>query len=108
MSLTNTKGEGMMVIGNPFVSSSAYMFPTEDLDEPGLKKSQRHISDIENKDMVTWNIDWKQMGVGGDSSWGAFPHEPYLIPAERLSFSFRFCPATKDGQVGNQQYVNYK
>lgn len=111
MSLTNTKGEGMMVIGSPFVSSSAYMFPTEDLDEPGLTKSQRHISDIENKDMVTWNIDWKQMGVGGDTTWGgvrAIPHQNYLIPAERLSFSFRFCPATKDGQVGNQQYVNYK
>lgn len=108
MSLTNNKGEGLMVIGSPHISSSAYMFPTEDLDEPGLKKSQRHISDIENKDMVTWNIDWKQMGVGGDSSWGAFPHEPYLIPAKRLSFSFRICPAKKDEQIGNQQYINYK
>lgn len=108
MSLTNKEGVGLMVIGNPYISSSAYMFPTEDLDEPGLKKSQRHISDIENKDMVTWNIDWKQMGVGGDSSWGAFPHQPYLIPAQRLSFSFRICPAKKDGKKGNQQYINYK
>lgn len=51
------------------------MFPTEDLDEPGTRKSQRHISDIQMKDMVTWNIDLKQMGVGGDTSWGAYPHQ---------------------------------
>lgn len=110
MCLTNTDGKGLMVIGTPYISTSAYMFPTEDLDEPGLKKSQRHISDIENKDMVTWNIDWKQMGVGGDTSWGgvrAIPHQNYLIPAERLSFSFRICPAKRDEQAGNQQYINY-
>lgn len=108
MSLTNTKGEGLMVIGSPYISSSAYLFPTEDLDEPGINKSQRHISDIENKDMVTWNIDWKQMGVGGDTTWGAFPHQPYLIPAKRLSFSFRICPAKKDNMEGSELYINYK
>ena len=70
MSLTDTAGQGLMVVGQPYVSTSAYLFPTEDLDEPGLRKSQRHLSDIQFKDMVTWNIDLKQMGVGGDTSWG--------------------------------------
>ena len=74
MSLTDTAGQGLMVVGQPYVSTSAYLFPTEDLDEPGLRKSQRHLSDIQFKDMVTWNIDLKQMGVGGDTSWGAYPH----------------------------------
>ena len=108
MSLTDTAGQGLMVVGQPYVSTSAYLFPTEDLDEPGLRKSQRHLSDIQFKDMVTWNIDLKQMGVGGDTSWGAYPHQPYLIPAERMSFSFRFCPAKQNGVSGNRQYLNFK
>ena len=108
MSLTDTAGQGLMVVGQPYVSTSAYLFPTEDLDEPGLRKSQRHLSDIQFKDMVTWNIDLKQMGVGGDTSWGAYPHQPYLIPAERMSFSFRFCPAKQHGVSGNRQYLNFK
>lgn len=108
MSLTDKNGIGIMAIGEPYISSSAYMFPTEDLDEPGIKKSQRHQSDIEFKDMVTWNIDWKQMGVGGDTSWGAYPHQPYLIPAQKTTFSFRLCPAKQNGKTGNEQYLNNK
>ena len=108
MSLTDTAGQGLMVVGQPYVSTSAYLFPTEDLDEPGLRKSQRHLSDIQFKDMVTWNIDLKQMGVGGDTSWGAYPHQPYLIPAERMSFSFRFWPVKQHGVSGNRQYLNFK
>jgi len=31
----------------------------------------------------TWvRILAKQMGIGGDDSWGAPVHEPYLIPSE--------------------------
>lgn len=108
MSLTDKEGWGLMAIGCPYLSTSAYLFPTEDLDEPGIKKSQRHMSDIRTKDMVTWNIDLKQMGVGGDTSWGAFPHQPYLIPAERMSFSFRFCPAKNKEVSSNLQYLNFK
>jgi beta-galactosidase len=34
-------------------------------------------------------IDLKQMGVGGDNSWGALPLPHYLIPAENYTFKFR-------------------
>ena len=94
-----------MAIGEPYISTSAYMFPTEDLDEPGTRKSQRHISDIQMKDMVTWNIDLKQMGVGGDTSWGAYPHQQYLIPAERMFFRFRLCPVNMKETSGNETYI---
>ena len=29
-------------------------------------------------------IAGKQMGVGGDNSWGARVHEPYCIPSDKL------------------------
>ena len=31
-----------------------------------------------------------QMGVGGDDSWGARPRPEYLLPAEEMTFRFRF------------------
>ncbi len=95
MSLTNKGGVGLKAVGQPHISSSAYMFPTDDLSEIDLKKHQRHISDIVPKDLVSWNIDWKQMGVGGDTTWGAFPHQQYLIPAKYCQFGFKFVPLTK-------------
>lgn len=105
MSLRDEQGNGLMAVGSPYLSTSVYDFPTEDLDEPGTRKSQRHTSMIVSKDMVTWNIDWKQMGVGGDTSWGAFPHQQYLIPASRYSFSFRFCPMVDGNSDGNAWYI---
>ena len=83
---------GMKAVGAPTISTSVYMFPNDDLAEPDLKKHQRHLSDVTKKDMVTWNIDLRQMGVGGDDSWGAYPHGQYLIPARKMDFSFRLEP----------------
>ncbi len=107
MSLRNPQGIGLMAIGAPYIAGSTYDFPTEDLDEPGIHKSQRHLSDIVSKDMMTWNIDWRQMGVGGDTSWGAFPHQQYLIPASRHSFSFRLCPITDGTLDGDAFYIGH-
>jgi beta-galactosidase len=33
--------------------------------------------------------------VGGDNSWGAWPHEPFLIPYPAASYSFRLIPISK-------------
>ena len=35
------------------------------------------------------NIDYKQMGVGGDDSWGARTHDEYRLTAKEYSYSFR-------------------
>ena len=96
MELTSQEGGpdagGLKIIGTPVISTSVYMFPNDDLAEPDIKKHQRHLSDVTRKDMVTWNIDLRQMGVGGDDSWGAVPHPQYLIQAQKMEFSFRIVP----------------
>ena len=38
------------------------------------------------------NVDWKQMGVGGDDSWGARTHAEYTIRAEPLEYSYLISP----------------
>ncbi len=58
-----------------------------DFDE-GVRKMQRHTFDVPTRNLVNINIDYKQMGVGGDTSWGALPHEQYMIPAQNYSYGF--------------------
>ena len=38
------------------------------------------------------NVDFAQMGVGGDNSWGAVPHEPYRLESGQYRYSYRVRP----------------
>ncbi len=51
-------------------------------------EAARHQWDLKEDDELTVNIDAVQMGVGGDDSWGARPHAPYMPGAGvyRLQF----------------------
>ena len=89
--LTNETGIGLMAAGMPHLSVSASHFINDDID-PGLEKAQRHTTDVKKRDLVTFNIDYKQMGVGGDTSWGARPHDEYMLYPGNYSYSFRLRP----------------
>ncbi|MBC8298495.1 MAG: hypothetical protein H8E55_22225, partial [Pelagibacterales bacterium] len=41
---------------------------------------------------ISLNIDLKQMGVGGDNSWGARPLLKYLIQPGNIKYSFTIKP----------------
>ena len=41
---------------------------------------------------MDWLIDYKQMGVGGDDSWGAFPHKKYILKPHNYTFEFFLIP----------------
>lgn len=64
-------------------------FNNEDF-EPGLKN--KHTIDIEAKNHTNLNIDYRQMGVGGDTSWGQLPYEPYVIDPEPMVYTFKITP----------------
>jgi beta-galactosidase len=55
--------------------------------------------DIQSKNQVDWLIDHKQMGVGGDNSWGAKPHEQYTLPAQNYEFTFQLIPFKTGGNL---------
>ena len=42
-------------------------------------RGAKHPADISKRDFVTLSLDYGQMGVGGDDSWGAQPHLQYKI-----------------------------
>ena len=97
--LTNKQGMGILAVGMPRLSISAHHFFNNDFDE-GLEKRNRHTYHVKKRDLVTLNLDYKQQGVGGDTSWGdrARPHPEYRLPAREYSYSFRLRPfSPKDG-----------
>ena len=65
--------------------------PIEDFD-PGPEKRNRHTIDILERDVTELCIDLKQMGVGGDTSWGARPHPEYQLTGNHFYFSFSMDP----------------
>jgi len=89
--LTNDEGTGLLVVGAPLLNVSAHHFTIDDFD-PGNEKRQRHTTDIKKRNLVTLNIDYKQMGVGGDTSWGARPHAQYTLPAREYKYRFKLRP----------------
>lgn len=46
-------------------------------------ESARHAHELQNAAGVTVNIDYGQMGLGGDTGWGNKPHETYRLFAGR-------------------------
>ncbi len=87
----NQDGNGIKITAPEHFSFSAHHQYNDDFDA-GNTKQQRHTVDIKKRDFVNINIDKVQMGVGGDNSWGAMPHEEYRIKAKNKSFSFTIEP----------------
>lgn len=94
--LTDTSGRGMLVAGKPVFSSSALRNAMEDFDD-GDRKDQRHINNVVPQDFIEWRIDFRQMGVGGDNSWGARPLDQYMIFPGAYQYEYDIMPLMADG-----------
>lgn len=88
---------------NQLLSCSAWPFTTSEIDfragKDGGKSASglvpvtsKHGADIQTGNIVQWNIDHLQMGVGGDTSWGRLVHKEYTIPARDYHYSFIIIP----------------
>lgn len=58
----------------------------------------RHLTDPKAETFVDMFIDYRMMGVGGDNSWGAIPHAPYLIKtgvSNIIEYGFSIVPFGK-------------
>ena len=91
VAFSDSAGVGLAAYGIPTLDWSALPYLQEDLDE-GTTKQGRHTYDLTPRDLVAVHLDYKQMGVGGDNSWGAQPLEAYRLPVREYSHSFRLSP----------------
>lgn len=89
VSFTNASGVGLRAVGLPEFYFSAWPFRMSELERA------KHSAEIRMSKEITVNLDQRQMGVGGDDSWGAQPHAEYRLPAKPYEYSFRLEPVVK-------------
>jgi beta-galactosidase len=100
LNITGGSGRGLRFEGRPLFSFAAMNYLHEDFESPGrlagyrpdAKLVNRHISDVVPRDLVRVNIDYGQMGVGGDNSWGERTHPQYCLLEKTYRYSFRMVP----------------
>lgn len=107
VSLRNKEGNGILVVGDQPLSVSAWNFPMKDIDYIPFQQERRHGGSIEKKDMVWLNIDHRQMGVGGDNTWGAQIHPEYTITPVERSYSFTIQPVKKGDDVAAKSHTKF-
>jgi beta-galactosidase len=90
-----------MFVGQELLSVNAQHLIMEDLESPertdgrhreGEKPVNRHTYDVKFRDLTSVNIDDRQMGLGGDDSWGATTHPEYRLTENAYSYSFLISP----------------
>ncbi len=91
MAVSNAAGTGLLAAGMPLLEASALPYLQEDLDE-GQVKVNRHATDVPRRPLTEVRLDWHQMGVGGDNSWGARQHEQYRLPVRVYEWGMRLRP----------------
>ena len=115
LSLDDGSDVGLLVVADDLIGFSVHHNRMQDFvppvkiaitseDGPGARDNDArvnvHVSDVVPRDIVSLNIDYDQMGVGGDDSWGkrtlskyaltelhyeyGFTLQPYALSAERI------------------------
>ena len=77
VSLTNDDGIGLLAKASTPIEFNALEYSPEDLT------NNLHSYLLPENDSIIWRLNYKQMGLGGDNSWGAKPLDKYQIPANQ-------------------------
>jgi beta-galactosidase len=107
LTLTDETGTGILVQGMPLICFSALHNIHDDFESPGklstyrkdAKTANTHAADVKPRELVNLNVDFSQMGVGGDDSWGAMIHPQYRLLEDKYEYSFRIKPLTQEDNV---------
>ncbi|MBC2900621.1 glycoside hydrolase family 2 TIM barrel-domain containing protein [Streptomyces cupreus] len=88
--LTDRDGVGLLVSGEPLLEINASHLTPED-----LSTGARHDYQLTPREEVVLRVNHRQMGVGGDNSWGAHTHDEYKLFANRdYAYTYRLRPLT--------------
>ncbi len=109
VAVTNKQGAGLLAKSATSLQTNVWPFKLADIDfrtgdasgsASGLVPvTSNHGAEIPFRDHVTWNITHKQMGVGGDTSWGRMVHEQYRIKPEAMTFEFVLRPVAQGDNI---------
>jgi len=102
-SLLDEDKNGVIIVGSQSLAFSLWHCSMEDIE------TTLHDYELPERNTWTLNIDYLQMGVGGDDSWGALPHEEYQIKPKKYEYQYTIIPI-KDGNENllRQVYQEYR
>lgn len=100
VSLTNDNGVGLLAKTEVPIEFSALYYTAEELT------NVMHSYQLGEKENITLRLNQRQMGLGGDNSWGAKPFTAYLNPSDKTyEYSFTLKPvSTADVDASMQEY----
>ncbi|WP_372753218.1 glycoside hydrolase family 2 TIM barrel-domain containing protein [Labilibaculum sp.] len=116
MTITDRNGLGLFVSGSQLLEVSAHHNIMEDFESPersdgrqvdGVPVVNRHTTDVKPRDLTSVNIDYRQIGVGGDNSWGALTHEEYRLMAKEYCYSFRMRAITTNDKASDLSKLKF-
>lgn len=81
--LTNAQGLGIEIKGLPVVEVNALHYTPFELEEAD------HAYKLPAGDKVAVRVNYRQMGVGGDDTWGAKTHSEFMLYSNR-SYSYSY------------------
>jgi beta-galactosidase/beta-glucuronidase len=83
--LTDSEGDGLLVVGMPLLNASAHHFTVEDLDRA------QHTHELERRNEITLNLDFIHSGLGNASCGpGVLPQ--YQIEPREVRYRLRLRP----------------
>lgn len=103
--LTNNDGLGLMAISHspekgfemtamPYLSAD--FDAREGIDYGPIEKENKHATDVKERNLVRWNIDFAQRGLGGIDSWYSKPLDKYMLkPDINYEWSFTLVPVSE-------------
>ncbi|MCE5279585.1 MAG: glycoside hydrolase family 2 TIM barrel-domain containing protein [Planctomycetaceae bacterium] len=89
VSLTDTRGAGLLAVGAPELNFSVHRFTTQDLD------AARHTHELTPRDFLTLNLDYRHNGIGTGSC-GPGPWDRYLLKSGPFQFAMILQPIDVD------------
>ncbi|MDR1539863.1 MAG: DUF4981 domain-containing protein [Clostridiales bacterium] len=79
--VTDRHGRGLLFCGEDMEFSALAYSPFE-------LENAMHATDLPESCHTIVRVNWRQMGVGGDNSWGAQTHGEFLLPSTPIEFRF--------------------
>lgn len=123
LALTNGNDSGLIVEAGDLISFSAHHNRLEDFvppvkiaitseDSQALRENDQrvnmHVTDVKPRDLVSVNIDYAQMGVGGDDSWGKRTLQQYSLNEREYNYSFTLKPVIDNSNWKKKQMRAYR
>ncbi len=98
------KNNGILVVADSLINMSAWAWTEDNINQ------SKHTNELVEAGYLTLNIDLKQMGVGGNTSWRdvSQPEPHYQIEADNYSYSFFIRPLAAKKSDLTQKVFEYK